>query len=177
MQEVCIDINSWKTCKKEFLEDFFDLSKERAGLCLSYNSNFENAKILRDTIAEICEIYDISEMWKNRLVLIIDELNNNAIEYGSRKEDINKVIFSIINNKDYCLFNIEVIDSGKWKLTKTAKQMEELKEEKIKKWFEKYKSIRGRWLFLIIEKLVDELYFRDWKEGELIVWINKKIEK
>jgi hypothetical protein len=50
-------------------------------VCFNYVSNFENTKTLRDMFSEICNIYNIDEMWKNRLVLVIDELNNNAIEY------------------------------------------------------------------------------------------------
>jgi anti-sigma regulatory factor (Ser/Thr protein kinase) len=116
-------------------------------------------------------------MWKNRLVLVIDELNNNAIEYWSKPWDKNKIIFKISNTKKYFLFNIEVYDSGLGKLTKTADEMEIIRNKKKEAWFNKYKSIRGRGLFLIIEKLVDKLYFKDWENWELIVWIEKKIEK
>jgi two-component sensor histidine kinase len=34
-------------------------------------------------------------MWKTRFVLIADELNNNAIEYGSRSNEYNKLRLKI----------------------------------------------------------------------------------
>jgi hypothetical protein len=36
-------------------------------------------------------------------------------------------------------------------------------------------SIRWRWLFMIIDKLVDKLYFKDSKNWWLIVGIEKKL--
>jgi hypothetical protein len=71
---------------------------------------------------------------------------------------------------------LEVEDSWKWKEAKTAAEMRKIKEQKLSKWFNDHKSIRWRWLFLIITKLVDELYFKDAESWWLIVWIKKKIE-
>jgi hypothetical protein len=50
-----------------------------------------------------------------------------------------------------------------------------LAEKKKKRWFDNYKSIRWRWLFLIIDKMVDKLYFKDSKDWWLIVWLKKEI--
>jgi two-component sensor histidine kinase len=58
-------------------------------ICISYVSEFSSAKVLREFIDEICTLYNISMKWRTRLVLIVDELNNNAIEYGSKKGDTN----------------------------------------------------------------------------------------
>jgi len=53
-------------------------------LSILYNSDFKNAKKLREIVDIICIMYDIDAKWKTRLILICDELNNNAIEYGSK---------------------------------------------------------------------------------------------
>jgi hypothetical protein len=118
----------------------------------------------------------IDKTWKSRLILITDELNNNAIEYWSSKWDNNKltVIFYIKNNS-IDLF-LEVEDTWRWKLHKTSKEMILLRNKKKLNWFFKNNWIRWRWLFMIIEKIVDKLYFKDSEKGGLIVWINKKIK-
>jgi hypothetical protein len=118
----------------------------------------------------------IDKIWKSRLTLITDELNNNAIEYWSSIWDNNKltVRFSIKDN--FIDLFLEVEDTWKWKLHKTSKEMILLRNIKKLNWFFKNNWIRWRWLFMIIEKLVDKLYFKDSEKGGLIVWINKKIE-
>ena len=50
-----------------------------------------------------------------------------------------------------------------------------LAEKKKKRWFDNYHSIRWRGLFLIIDKMVDKLYFKDSKNWWLIVWLKKEI--
>jgi hypothetical protein len=71
--------------------------------------------------------------------------------------------------------NVEVEDAGNWKSPQKAKDMEKLRNNKLKEWFENHTFIRWRWLFMIITKLVDELYFKDSNKWWLIVWVNKKI--
>ena len=70
---------------------------------------------------------------------------------------------------------IEVEDSGKWKDHKTALEMETLRAHQLRLWYTHHKSIRWRGLFMIIVHIVDRLYFRDTKEGWLVVGIKKKI--
>lgn len=47
----------------------------------------------------------------SRLTLMVDEMNNNAIEYGSQAGDINKLRFHCNYTKDTIDINIEVEDS------------------------------------------------------------------
>ena len=51
-----------------------------------------------------------------------------------------------------------------------------VEHEKITIWFDSHNSIRWRGLFLIIYKLVDNLYFKDSTKGGLIVGIQKKVK-
>jgi two-component sensor histidine kinase len=48
---------------------------------------------------------------KFKIVLIVDELNNNAIEYGSKPEDHNIMRLDIKKDSNYYYINIEVEDS------------------------------------------------------------------
>jgi hypothetical protein len=145
-------------------------------ILFSYVSDFSNAKKLRDIVFSICEILELGEKVRNRIIVVIDELNNNAIEYGSKFWDINKLKFIIKQEEKWIYINIEVIDSWKWAFPKTALEMKILKEKKLKDWFEWYHSIRWRGLFMIIINIVDKLYFKDSKDWGLIVWIEKTIK-
>ena len=118
------------------------------------------------------DVCGLDDRWRRRIVLIVDELNNNAIEYGSKKGDINKMRFFFEKNTKG-LLSIEVEDCGTWKEAKTAEAMELLQIQKKKDGFKNHASIRGRWLFMIILNLVDELYFKDSDAGGLIVWVSK----
>ncbi|USN58116.1 MAG: ATP-binding protein [Candidatus Peribacteria bacterium] len=139
-------------------------------LTISYTSQFENAKKLREICNTLFNLLNIPSAWKPRLTLIIDELNNNAIEYGSATGEENTISLSYREHE----LTIEVTDTGHGTKHKTAKQMEELEEANKNKNFTEHHSIRGRGLFLIIIKLVDRLYFKDSASGGLIVGITKK---
>lgn len=141
-----------------------------------YTSDFRNAKELRDFIEAISELVWVPSKWKNRLILIADEINNNAIEYGSLPEDMNRITVKMKKEGTKINVKFEVEDTWKWKEPKTAKEMYNLKENKLEKGFENHTGIRGRWLFLIIHKTVDNLYFEDSENGWLIVWIEKILD-
>jgi len=166
------EVDIWKYVKKH-------LNKKNLEICFIYKSFFKNTKTLRVFIEKIISNLWIEKTWISRFILITDELNNNAIEHGSTDWDINYMRLKInhSNNNKIININIEVEDSWKAQSHKTAKEMNEMKEVKISLWFNKYTSIRWRWLFLIIEKLVNNLYFKDDSKWWLIVWINKQIDK
>ena len=136
---------------------------------ISYISDFKNAKKIRSIVDVICANYNISLKWRSRLVLICDELNNNAIEYGSEHGDTN--IFRLTLNQNQ--ISISVSDSGRWKFAKKADTMNKVKQELESTDFKKHRSIRGRWLFLIINQLVDSLEFIDASHWWLIVRVEK----
>jgi hypothetical protein len=63
-----------KFIKENFVNDSIEIS-------FSYKSYFFNSKILRDFLDTILSYFNIPSEWKIRMVLIVDEMNNNAIEY------------------------------------------------------------------------------------------------
>lgn len=145
-------------------------------LCFEYKSDFRNAKELRDFVEAISDLVWIPKKWKHRLILITDEINNNAIEYGSLPEDINEITIKIEKHLSSIKVNVEVKDSGKGKEPKTAEEMNSLRDKKLAKGFENHTWIRWRGLFLIIQRTVDRLYFEDAETGWLIVWVEKNID-
>lgn len=174
MQEIYINpANPQEEDKKALLQSF--LSAQWLELNFSYISDFKSAKILRDYIEIICDLLKIENKWKSRLILITDELNNNAIEYGSLSGENNLMRILIKKGESDTFISIEVEDTWKWASSKKAEDMEKLRGEKVSSWFKNHTSIRGRWLFMIITNLVDRLYFKNSKTGGLIVWIEKKL--
>lgn len=155
----------------------FDVYKESHTwtLRVEYNSNYENTKVLREIIDEFCNVFWVPPKWKTRLVLIYDELNNNAIEHGSTESDIN-----------YCYISLEKISDGiqvvwyvedTWKAidSKSYLELKNMQEQFKSKDFSKHHSIRWRWLFLIIAQLVNILDFRPSSLGWVQVYFEKLI--
>lgn len=140
-----------------------------------YSSNFKNTRVIRRFVEVISQKLSMWEEWVNRMILIVDELNNNAIEHGSRKTMWSEMRVVMSVDQWELDVNIEVEDSWTGMHPKTAAEMRELGQTTKQKWFKHHNSIRWRGLFLIITRLVDELYFKDSKTGGLIVWIHKKI--
>ncbi len=140
-----------------------------------YDSDFKNAKILRDFIEAIWINFKFPHKYISRFILIVDELNNNAIEYWTLKWYTNKLRIKIIVNENEANINIEVEDAWNWLKHKTALEMETLRAHQLRLGYWNHESIRWRWLFMITFKSVDRLYFKDTKNWWLIVWIKKNI--
>lgn len=153
-----------------FLEEF--IRDWKFSIKITYESEFWNTPRLRSLMESVLDMYSIDVKDKNRLVLVSDELNNNAVEHGSG-ENWKNIIEIDIEKKDNkkIYINIEVTDCGEG----SADYMKGLRNEKQEAGFEWHHSIRGRGLFLITEKIVDNLYFKDAKEGGLIVWVEKTL--
>ena len=161
--------------KEQILKTY--IHENQIQLNLVYDSDFKSAKILRDIAQLAATLLWVEEKWKSRIILICDELNNNAVEYGSMQGERNMMRFFMKKERDGSTYlEIEVQDTGRWVNAKNAKKMEHIRNEKLKIGFESYQGIRGRGLFMIISSLVDTLYFKDCPEWGLIVGIQKKIE-
>lgn len=114
-------------------------------ISISYHSDFRNAKILREFVDSLCKAYGVNPKWRTRLVLIIDELNNNAIEYGSKKDDENFLCLKLLKQDDIKLsVEASVLDQGTGEHAKNSQAMEELRKKHENKDFSTHNSIRGR---------------------------------
>lgn len=165
MKEINIENNYEKSLISPMILD------NKLNVKFNYKSDFKSTKALRDFIEESLTLFNFEKKWISRIILISDELNNNAIEYWSSEWDMNSMILMI----DWNNIIIEVTDTGNWKEAKTSKEMEDLRINRLNKWFDNHSSIRWRWLFMIITRLVDDLYFKDTKSWWLIVWIKKTL--
>lgn len=141
-----------------------------------YNSNFLFTKDLRDFIWTSLNIFWVPEKIISRIIIVTDELNNNAIEHWSDKDWENKLRLKIDKKENKVNINIEVEDNWKWKDAAKAIDMETMRAHKLKRWYWNHDSIRWRWLFLITVQIVDRLYFKNSKDWWLIVWIKKQLE-
>jgi len=160
--------------KEDFISNL--LNNKEIDIEFIYNSDFKNAKILRDFIEIICNKLGFPHKDVSRFILIVDELNNNAIEYGTLDWYNNKLRIRTKWDNKVVDINIEVEDFGNWKKHKKALDMETMRAHQLKLWYGNHESIRWRGLFMITVKSVDRLYFKDTDNWGLIVWIKKKVE-
>lgn len=174
MENIIINDDLTKSTRYKIIKK--SIKDSELEICFSYSSDFSNTKKIRDFIEDICDIIWIKWNWKSRIILIADEMNNNAIEHWSKEGDYNHMRFKCNIKGNLLDLNIEVEDTWNWISPKKAFHMKKIEKDKLSQWFNKYNSIRWRWLFLIIYKLVDELYYKDSKDWGLVVWIRKKID-
>lgn len=78
---------------------------------LVFKADYNQSKIIRDLILFLFQKNNIEVPWKNRFVLISDELVNNSIEYGSLPLDKNRftIHFKIVGKT--LTINMEVCDT------------------------------------------------------------------
>lgn len=160
--------------KKRIIKDF--IVQDTLFVEFIYNSDFIFTKDLRDFIWIALNIFKVPEKNISRIIIVADELNNNAIEHWSDKNWENKLRLKIEKNNNELFLNIEVEDNWKWKDAVKAIDMETMRAHKLKRWYWNHNSIRGRWLFLITVHIVDRLYFKNSKNGWLIVWVKKQFK-
>lgn len=169
MEKVCF----WDICfiKDEDIKNF--VSWDKLDIEFEYKSDFAITKTIRDFISVSWKIFWLSEKLLSRMILVCDELNNNAIEHWSSENWVNIFRLRLEKHNSEIFFNVEVEDDWKWKWAKNALEMEALRDNKLKEWYSKHFSIRWRGLFLITINIVDKLYFKDSKRWGLIVWVRK----
>lgn len=130
---------------------------------------------IRDfTLNLIKNVTGFSEQWAFRFQSIIDELCNNAIEFGSTPGSIIKIKFVTEKNKRITLY---VEDTGTGPQKNNSEYMHNLVEERRGWDHTKTMSIRGRGLPQIVANWTDELDFIDRDDGGLIVKAVKNLEQ
>jgi anti-sigma regulatory factor (Ser/Thr protein kinase) len=128
---------------------------------------------IRDfTMSMIKNTTNFAEKWAYRMQSVVDELCNNAIEFGSSEDA--EIRVSFVHQKDEYIEMI-VEDTGTGKTKTTAKDMEKMLAERKKEGHE-FKGIRGRGLAKIVSEWSDELKFEDREEGGLRVIVKKHLK-
>lgn len=130
---------------------------------------------LRDfTMNVVRNMTGFSEQWAFRFQSVVDELVNNAIEFGSAPGQ--DVMITFVSRKGKSI-EIFAKDSGTGSSQKNAAQMTALIEERKSMDPTKITSIRGRGLAQIVANWTDVLEFKDNEEGKgLTVHVVKFLE-
>lgn len=173
MQKIIIDNIDDISQQQLFVVKEFEQNNE-INVEVYFKSDFLNTNIIRDFVSFLCDKIWVHSAMKFKIILIVDELNNNAIEYGSSANETNKMRIQLKANKDKYTLTLEVEDTGNWAFPKSSSEMMDIEKQKMKIWFNNW-TIRWRWL-LIIKNIVDKLYFKDSIYWWLIVWIEKEIK-
>lgn len=112
------------------------------------------------------------DMWAFRFQSIVDELCNNAIEFGSAP---GKEIKLTLTYDGKCL-GIIVEDSGTGKNKISAKDLQKLVDERKNPTYVN-KEIRGRGLSRIVANWTDELLFEDLENSGIRVTAKKLLSQ
>ena len=129
---------------------------------------------LRDfTMTVVRNMTGFSEQWAFRFQSVVDELVNNAIEFGSSSGKDVKITFVSQKGKSIEIF---VEDTGTGISKKTAQEMTAFVEEGKQIDPTKITSIRGRGLAQIVANWTDVLEFKDNEGGGLTVHVVKYLE-
>ncbi|QQR83128.1 ATP-binding protein [Candidatus Peregrinibacteria bacterium] len=129
---------------------------------------------LRDfTMNVVRNMTGFSDQWAFRFQSVVDELVNNAIEFGSAEGEEIKITFvSVVNDH----IEIFVEDKGTGPSKKTGEEMSKMVQERRQQDPTKITTIRGRGLSQIVANWTDEMEFIDNEYGGLTVHITKSIE-
>lgn len=128
---------------------------------------------IRDfTLNMIKNTTNFTEQWAFRFQSVVDELCNNAIEYGSQPGSEIGVTF--IYAKDNFL-DIIVEDTGTGKNKIKAEDLQKLFNSRKEVGYV-FSGIRGRGLVKIVGEWSDELTFADRPEGGLSVTVRKYLK-
>ena len=111
-----------------------------------------------------------SDQWAYRFQSVVDELTNNAIEFGSAPGESIKVSFVSVKGQSIEVF---VEDTGTGPSKKNASAMMDLISQRKQADPTKLTSIRGRGLAQIVANWTDKLEFLDNPAGGLTVHVVK----
>jgi anti-sigma regulatory factor (Ser/Thr protein kinase) len=129
---------------------------------------------IRDfTMTVVQNMTGFSEQWAFRFQAVVDELTNNAIEFGSAPGEDIKITFISERGKSIEVF---VEDTGTGHSKKTAAEMTAFVTKNRGIDPATITTIRGRGLAQIVSSWTDVLEFKDNEKGGLTVHVIKNIE-
>ena len=125
---------------------------------------------IRDfTLNLIKNTTNFPEKWAFRFQSVVDELCNNAIEYGSAEGS--EIRVTLVHAKDQYI-EIIVDDTGTGPKKVTAQDIKEIFAKRKEPGYI-FSGIRGRGLVKIVGEWTDEIKFEDRKEGGIRVRVKK----
>ena len=115
---------------------------------------------------------NFDEKWAFRFQSVVDELCNNAIEYGSSAGS--EIRLSFLYHKDDYL-EIQVEDTGTGKHPIKAADLEKIYKERHAQGYQ-FTGIRGRGLVKIVGEWTDEIKFENREGGGIKVVVKKYLK-
>lgn len=150
-----------------------DNKNENIKITITLPTNAYFMSGIRDfTLNMIKNTTNFPEKWAFRFHSVVDELCNNAIEYGSAPGSEVKITFITVKDD---FIEITVDDPGTGKNKITAAELEKLYHEKKETGYV-FSGIRGRGLVKIVGEWSDELKFIDRPEGGLSISVKKYLK-
>ena len=145
-------------------------NKEKTKITITLPTSAYFMSGIRDfTLTMIKNTTNFPEQWAFRFQSVVDELCNNAIEYGSAQGSEIRITFE---HKEDDYIGIYVEDTGTGKNKITAKDLEKLFQDRREPGY-LFSGIRGRGLVKIVGEWTDEIKFEDRPGGGLIVSVKK----
>lgn len=152
------------------MENASSLENKEVKISMSFPTNAYFMSGIRNfTLGLVKNMTEFSEQWAFRFQSIIDELCNNAIEYGSEPGRDIKITFI---SQPHQSLEIIVEDTGTGKNQINAAELKRLVAERRDPSYV-HKSIRGRGLAKIVAEWTDEMEFKDLEKGGLQVRVKK----
>jgi len=143
----------------------------RISIILPTNAYFM-AGIRDFTMTVVKNMTGFSEQWAFRFQSVVDELTNNAIEFGSAPGQDIKITFVSTQNKS---IEVYVEDTGTGPNKKTAADMSAFLAKNKGVNPASITTIRGRGLSQIVSSWTDFVEFKDNEKGGLTVHVIKNI--
>lgn len=129
---------------------------------------------IRDfTMTVVQNMTGFSEQWAFRFQSVVDELTNNAIEFGSSPGEDIRVTFISQKGK---YIEVSVEDTGTGPNKKTAVELAKYVEDNKNADPTTITTIRGRGLTQIVSTWTDELTFSDNENGGITAHVRKNLE-
>lgn len=126
---------------------------------------------IRDFIFSLTKkITHFPDLWAFRFQSVVDELCNNAIEHGSKKNAPIECLFRISPNH---YFETIIQDEGKGGKSYRAEEIQQALSKSEKKDAILISGVRGRGLSHIVAPIMDEIEFSDRKNGGISVRVRK----
>jgi anti-sigma regulatory factor (Ser/Thr protein kinase) len=146
------------------------VSKDETRISITLPSTAYFMSGIRDfTLNLVKNTTDFEEKWAYRFQSVIDELCNNAIEYGSTPGSDIRVIFSSVKGE---YLQLAVEDTGTGKNSVKAAEVKKLFDERRTPGYV-FTGIRGRGLAKIVGEWTDEIHFEDREGGGLRITVKK----
>lgn len=145
--------------------------KTKITITLPTNAYFMSG--IRDfTLTMIKNTTNFPEKWAFRFQSVVDELCNNAIEYGSATGSEIRISFTHVKDQ---FLEIMVEDTGTGKNKTSSKELQKLFQERKEAGYV-FTGIRGRGLVKIVGEWSDEIKFEDRPEGGIAVTVKKYLK-